>query len=200
MSGNKTQAGRNALGIKYFTKGPPALISRLNEILRGMDALMLRNSGDILGSVTPDGTFARLRTSQISAKARTAFAPFAIIPVPDEDKVTIWPGDLEGIIPTIGGLPEDTGVLLNADPAPQLTVVTGPIYFECTMDAAGVITAVELKNDTTVPANTPTLRYRQIGTVSVVMGPPIVVTVTAQTVTTSVSHKLCAGLSTWGQA
>lgn len=123
--------------------------------------------------------------------AESVSAPFRIQPVPGAAAVTIFPGDVENIIPTIGG------TSIAAATPPQLTVAAGSVYMECTMDAAGNLTAAEIKNAASLPANTSTLRYRQLGTVSV---SGVVVTVTAQTVTTSVSHKLCAGLSTWGQA
>lgn len=122
---------------------------------------------------------------------RTPATPFRIQPVDGAAAVTIFPGDVENIIPTIGG------TSIAAATPPQLAVSTGSVYLECTMDAAGTLTAAEIKNTASLPANTSTLRYRQLGAVSV---SGTVVTVTAQTVNTSVSHKLCGGLSTWGQA
>lgn len=124
-------------------------------------------------------------------RSRLRGHPFLIVSVPSIAAITVAPGDVENIIPTIGG------TSIAASTPPQLTVSTGSVYLECTMDAAGNLTAAEIKNAASLPADTSTLRYRQLGTVSV---SGLVVTVTAQTVTTSVSHKLCAGLSTWGQA
>jgi hypothetical protein len=117
--------------------------------------------------------------------------PFRIIPADGVAAVLIIPGDVENIVPEIGG------TSIAAIPPPQLSVSSGPVYLECTMDAAGTLTAAEIKNAGSLPADTSTLRYRQIGTVSV---SGTIVIVTTQTVRTSVSHKLCGGLSTWGTA
>lgn len=117
--------------------------------------------------------------------------PFLISVVAGAAAITVSPGDVENIIPTIGG------VMLTATPAPQLSVVAGPVFVECTMDAAGTFTAAEIKNASTLPANTSTKRFRQIGVVAIVAGAAVR---TAQTVTTSISHRLCNGLSTWGTA
>lgn len=192
---NPTSAATNRLGIRYVTTGAPGLRARLNEIIRALDYLYPSPTTDIVTTVTPDGALPKFRTPPgLGARSVNAPAPFAIFAVAELDTVTVWPGDVENIIPTIGG------TLINAATPPQLTVVTGSVYLECTMDAAGALTAAEIKNAASLPADTSTLRYRQLGTVTVNSGPPIVTTVTAQTVTTSVSHKLCGGLSTWGQA
>lgn len=188
-------AATNALGVRYVVDGPAGIKSKLNEIIRCFDYLFPRQSADIISEVTPQGAVYRLRTSQTTT--RTGVSGLWIPgQVPGEAKITVGnPGDVENIIPTIGV------TLLTADPAPQLTVVTGDVYFECTMDAAGTFTAVEIKNAASMPSDTTTLRYRRLYALTVTgSGASTVVKITAQPVTTSVSHKLCGGLSTWGQA
>lgn len=123
MSG-KTQAGRNALGIRYFTKGPPALISRLNEMLRGMDALYLRSSGDIVGNVTPDGTFARLRQASTSSRQLSIAVPFAPYDASagGELRVGFRVGRVNLQVPTLDGVPLD-------DATPPYATISATTWF-----------------------------------------------------------------------
>jgi hypothetical protein len=117
---------------------------------------------------------------------------FKTVPVSGAAKVTFIPGSVEGLIPTIGG------TLINDPTPPELTVSTGYNYLDCTMNAStGAITAAAIANASSVPSNTSTHRYTPISSV-LVSG--TVVTVTGQFIRTSVSHRLCFGTSTWGQA
>ena len=165
------------------------------KVARALRAMQLGRSESIAAKVTPNGTILEVRRRD-GGRATTAVTAFEITPVSGEAKITVSPGDVENIIPTIF-VPSVGAVFLSATPPPQLDVVTGPVFVECTMDAAGTFTAAEVKNAAALPANTPTLRYRQLGTVAVVDGAAVR---TAQTVTTSISHKLCNGQSTWGRA
>ena len=164
----------------------PTFARDLRNYLR---SITVRPSALVRVSQTANGTILTPIFPQL--EERMVGHPFIIASVPGVAAVTVGPGDVENIIPTIGG------VLLTDATPPQLTVVTGPVYLECTMDAAGTFTAAAVKNGASLPSNTSTLRYRQLGAVSV-SGTDVAVT--AQTVTTSVSHKLCCGLSTLGQA
>lgn len=189
---NPTAAATNRLGMRYATGGPAELQAMLNEHNRGFDYLFPQPSADIVPEVTPNGTVFRFRVPQISPARALNLTKWIPVIVSGAAKITVAnPGDVENIIPTIGG----TSILTT--PAPELTVVSGDVYFECTMDAAGTFTAVEIKSAASMPANTTTLRYRRLYTVTV---SGTTVTITSQPVTTSVSHKLCGGLSTWGQA
>jgi hypothetical protein len=129
-----------------------------------------------------------------STSSSSANRKFTILPVEGEAKVTIAPGDVSdgftnGIVPKIGG------DFITDFPAPELSVSTGSVYIEATMDSNGSFTDCIIDNDTVVPSGTSTLRYKQIGTVSV---SGVSVTVTLQSVETSLSHILCNGTSVWG--
>jgi len=129
---------------------------------------------------------------EVAARSKN---PFTITPVTGAAKVTIWPGDVgdgtNTLIPKIGA------TFINTSPAPELTIsASGSVYIKATMDAVGVFTDAVIESASSLPTDTSTLRHRRIGTVTL---SGVVVTVTAQTVTTSVSHRLCAGTSTWGQ-
>lgn len=128
--------------------------------------------------------------------AADSIAPFTITAVDGSAEVTIYPGDVSdgftgGIVPKIGA------TFLNAAPAPELTVITGSVYLHATIDDDGEFTNLLVENAATLPADTSTERYRQIGTISVSGS---VVTVTMQSVRDSQAHALCNGASNWGQA
>jgi hypothetical protein len=129
-----------------------------------------------------------------SFRRQDASTPFQILPVEGSAKVTIYPGDVDdgfvgGIVPKIGG------VFITAASPPELTVVSGSVYVRGTKDIAGAFTDCVILNAASLPANTSAYAYRQLGTVTV---SGTVVTVTAQSVQNSLSHRLCAGTSTWG--
>ena len=164
---------------------------RRNRITPGPNQLLSQDGG---GTQVWD----RRRRAQISISVPQ---PFKISNASEGStaKVTVALGDVDdgftgGIVPKIGG------VFISAATAPKLTVVTGSVYLDCTMDAAGQFTAVDIGNAASLPSNTSTHRYRQLGLVTVTAGTTASVAVASpQTVTTSVSHKLCGGLSTWGR-
>jgi hypothetical protein len=201
MAANNPGGGAtNRLGVRYVAKGPPGLRAKLNEMIRCFDYLFPSPSADIVAEVTPQGTLFRFRVPQSTTTRARTITKWTPVVISGEAKITIADtADVEGIIPTIDV--SGTPTLVTATPAPQLTIVTGDVYFECTMDAAGTFTAVAIKSAASMPSNTSTLRYRRLYTVTVTgTSPNAAVVVTSQPVTTAVSHKLCGGLSTWGQA
>lgn len=105
--------------------------------------------------------------------------PFKIASVSGEDRVTVYPGTANLLMPTVGATPLD-------DPTPpELTVVAGPVYVELHYRGATAISA-EVKNAATLPANVDGVspRYIQIGTVALDSGDAVV---TAQIVKTNIS-------------
>lgn len=103
-------------------------------------------------------------------------------------KVSVIYGTVNNFVPTIGG------VSLFTDPAPTLTVVTGTVYLDATVDGAGTVTAVVIANAATTPADTTTRKYKTIGSVTVASN---AVTAIAQNVITSLTLYLCNGTAIW---
>lgn len=73
----------------------------------------------------------------------------------------------------------------NVDTA--ITVATGDVYLDCTVDGDGQVTAVTISNGT-VPADTATHAYKVLATVTASGGN---VTVINQSVTHSLGHQMC---------
>jgi hypothetical protein len=103
-------------------------------------------------------------------------------------KVSVIYGTVNNFVPTIGG------TSIFTDPAPTLTVVTGTVYLDATVDGAGAITAVVIANAATTPADTTTRKYKTIGSVTVASN---AVTAIAQNVITSLTLYLCNGTAIW---
>lgn len=121
--------------------------------------------------------------------------PFEPTQVTGSAKVTFEPGTvLSGveISPTVAGTP------IATVPRPELTITTsGVIYLEATVDAAGALTAVELKNAAALPADTSTLKRRTTANVTLAAG---VIAVTARPVRTSLNFYMCNGVPIWERA
>lgn len=160
---------KNSFGIRFLTKGPPNLIATINALIAMGDALRLCTSYDIDARVAPEGTLASLRNPQggggISRPAgRTLLVYDASTSTPKAAKISVTYGQINNVTPTVGGSS------LRIFPAPTLTVVSGVIYLEATVDAAGVLTALEIKNADTVPEPTSTKGYLVLAEVTVTDG------------------------------
>ena len=92
-------------------------------------------------------------------------------------------GQVNSITPTIGG------TALDAATPPNLTITTGGVvYLECTINGSGNVTAVAVKNASSLPAATSGYAYITLATVTYSGG---AVTALAQSVTHSMQCAKC---------
>jgi len=103
-------------------------------------------------------------------------------------KVNVIYGTVNNFVPKIGE------ISLFTTPAPILTVVSGSVYLDATVDSAGTITDIVIANAATTPVDTTTHKYRIIGTVTVTSGE---VTAMAQSVRASLTFYLCNNQAIW---
>lgn len=125
---------------------------------------------------------------------RTPATPFRVIDASTSDpaaKVTVYYGTVNNFVPTIGGTS-----IFDPNP-PALTVVTGTVYLDATVDAAGLITNLVISNAASTPADTATNKYRTLASVTVTSN---AVTAIGQSATSSLTLYLCGGTAIWEQA
>lgn len=106
-------------------------------------------------------------------------------------KVTVYYGTVNGFVPTIGG------TSIFSAPPPELTVVTGTVYLDATVDAAGTVTAVIITNAASTPSDTSTHKYRTVASVTVASN---AVTAIGQSAMSSLTLYVCNGTAIWEQA
>lgn len=98
------QKTKNSFGIRYFTKGPPVLIGRLNQMLDAIDALRIYTSQDIDPATSADGTLLRLRSLLASGSGRAAVTvhplDLSLINAGATLTGTFRPGVVNGLIPS----------------------------------------------------------------------------------------------------
>lgn len=146
----------------------------------------------------PNGTTidAAVTTTQVVGRSGQ-IAPFTLSGFTETDpaaaKITVAPGMVNNIVPTIGG------TSLAAVPAPTITVTgaSGQIWMAITVDANGTATAATISNLTSTPAETSTVKNRLIGAWTASGG--------AFTSVTSILNAnqtlyLCNGTAIWEQA
>lgn len=124
----------------------------------------------------------------------TATYPFYASMGSAADKVVFEPGIItnagRNISPTVGG-----GAAMSSIPRPELTItVSGKIYLEATVDAAGAATSIDTKNAATTPTDTATLKYLELASVTLASG---VATITDRPVRESRPLYLCGGTAIW---
>lgn len=165
-----------------------------NKLRAQLEAQRITGAAGVLASGFSGGsTLAALGLPTVVR--RTPVAPFKLVDVsttgPDAAKVSVVYGTVNNFVPTIGG------VSIFTTPAPTLTVVTGTVYLDATVDGAGAVTAVIIANAATTPADTTTHKYKTLGSVTVTSN---AVTAIAQSVITSLNLYLCNGTAIWEQA
>lgn len=106
-------------------------------------------------------------------------------------KVTVYYGEVNNFVPTIGGIS-----IFSTTP-PALTVISGTVYLDATVDAAGTVTALVISNAASTPADTTTNKYRTLASVTVASN---AVTAIGQSVTSSLMLYVCGGTAIWEQA
>lgn len=129
-----------------------------------------------------------------TARRVLASHPFKIINASNDTpaaRVTVVYGTVNNFVPTI--LVGGTQISLFTDPSPILTVVTGTVYLDATLNN-GVITGVVIANAATTPADTATHKYKTIGSVAVTSN---AITAIGQSVKTSLTLYLCVGTAIW---
>ncbi len=104
-------------------------------------------------------------------------------------KVRVRFGQVNSITPTIGG------TALDADPAPTLTVISGVVYLQVNLDVDGLVATAVIANGAVLPAQTDTEGYLTLATVTVAAD---AVTAINQSVTHSLQHLFCGGVSIFG--
>lgn len=98
-------------------------------------------------------------------------------------KVRVIFGQVNSITPTIGG------TALDAASPPELTITTsGVVYLECSIDGSGNVTAVAVKNASSLPSASSSKAYITLATVTYSGG---AVTAISQAVTTSLQCAKC---------
>jgi len=109
-------------------------------------------------------------------------------------KVFVRVGLVNNFIPTIDV--SGTQVSLDTVPAPALVVTgaSGIVYLKATVDAANLITAVEVLNGTSTPTDTATAKHRTIGTWTIADG---AFTSVSSVLNTNQTLYLCNGTAIW---
>lgn len=94
----------NTLGIRYVTGGPAQLRSTLNQIIAGMDRIMVRRSVDIDAVDNSTGTLLTIRNPSTGGRGRTAATAYPLdLTLADAGATftgTFRPGVVNGLIPS----------------------------------------------------------------------------------------------------
>jgi len=109
-------------------------------------------------------------------------------------KIFVRPGLVNNYIPTISV--SGTQVGLDAFPSPALVVTgtSGTVYLKATVDAANLITAVQVLNGTSTPTDTSIAKHRTIGTWTIANG---AFTSVSSVLNTNQTLYLCNGTAIW---
>jgi len=109
-------------------------------------------------------------------------------------KIIVRPGLVNNFIPTINV--SGTQVSLDTVPSPALIVTGtgGTVYLKATVDAAGIITELQVLNSATLPADAPTEKHKRIGTWVASGG---VFTAVTSILNTNQTFRLCGGVAEW---
>ena len=145
--------------------GSPLSSAWGRDVVDCLRSLLPRGGPGVRVSRSPNGTTidAAVTTTQVVGRSGQA-APFTLFGFTETDpaaaKITVAPGMVNNIVPTIGG------TSLAAVPAPTITVTgaSGQIWMAVTVDGAGDATAAVITNETVEPEDTDTMKHRLIGT------------------------------------
>lgn len=168
-------------------RGEPIDAAWAVGIVRYLRAITPTGGGPITVSFTTAGAVISLgRTRSPGSTDNLAVQPFPFEVVDASSagaaKVSVTFGQVNSITPKIGG------TALDAATPPLLTVITGVVYLNCTLDTAGVVTAVVVANAATQPANTATHGYITLANVTVASN---AITALSQAVSYSLQCRRC---------
>lgn len=183
--------------IRTIGKDDPISADLINRIGDEIAARTVVRSNVVNVQQRSGGTVLAKKSSGLNPGPRrggqTFIHPFKVLDAsttgPSVAKVRVIFGQVNSITPTMDG--DD----LDADPAPELIVVTGVVYLELTLDGAGLVTAVEVLNAATLPASTATEGYITLATVVVTSDQ---VTAINQSVTASLQYLRCNDVDIFG--
>jgi len=180
--------------ITPITTAPAAftgIVEKVNEIIAANPPLQAGKGIQIDTGKENRIVSIKLTENDINQAFNLAQHPFRIVNASTSTpaaKVRVIYGTVNNFVPTIGG------VSLFTTPPPTLTVVTGTVYLDATVDGVGVVTAVIISNAASTPSDTTTRKYKTIGSVTVTSN---AVTAISQSVKTSLTLYLCNGTAIW---
>jgi hypothetical protein len=176
--------------IKPITTAPAAfsgIVDKLNEVIAANPPLQA-GKGIRIDTAKENRIVSIVLTDDDIGLAQHPFRIVNASTTTPAAKVRVIYGTVNNFVPTIGG------TSLFTAPPPTLTVVTGTVYLDATVDGAGAVTAVIISNAASTPSDTTTRKYKTIGSVTVTSN---AVTAIAQSVKTSLTLYLCNGTAIW---